>query len=69
MHARNIRQKAGCIGNRHHLDHGLRAIDEFDQHAGIHVATPRFLLVISRNRVKFQRVILALTGAHNVEAK
>ena len=36
VHAGDIGDEAGGIRDRDHLDHGLGAIDEFDQHPRIH---------------------------------
>ena len=62
MHAGHVGNKAGGVGERHHLDHGLRAVDELDEHPGVHVAPRGFLLIVGRNGVELQRVVLALAG-------
>ena len=69
MHARHVGHQAGGVGDRHHLDRRLRAVDELDQHARIHVALGRLLLVVGRHGVELQRVVLALAGGDDVEAE
>ena len=65
MHARLVGHEPGGIGDRRHLHHGLRAIDEFDQHAHIHVAAPGFFLVIVGYRIDVERVVLALARGND----
>ena len=62
MHARPVRHQPGGIGDRRHLHHGLRAVDELDQHAHIHVTAGGLLLVIVGNGIDVERVVLALAG-------
>ena len=65
MHARPVRHEPGGIGDRRHLHHGLRAVDELDQHAHIHVAAAGFFLVIVGYRIDVERVVLALAGGND----
>ena len=61
------RPVALAIGD--HLDHGLRAVDEFDQHARVHVARPRLGLIGLGHGIDLQRVVLALAGGDDLEAE
>ena len=69
MHARHIGHKPGAIGNRHHFNHRLGAVDEFNQHAGIHVAGPRLRFILLGHRIKLERIVLALAGADNFQTQ
>ena len=62
MHAGTIGHEPRRIGNGRHFDHRLRAVDEFDQHAGIHVAPSRFIHIGVGRRIDIERIVLALAG-------
>ena len=62
MHARPVGHEAGGVGERDHLDHRLRPVDELDEHARVHVAGARLLLVILGHGLEVERVVLALAG-------
>ncbi len=62
MHAGAVGDEARGIGDRRHLHHGLRAVDELDQHAHVHVAALRFLRIVIRHGIDIERIVLALAG-------
>ena len=68
VHAGDVGDEAGAVGDGHHLHHGLGAVDEFDQHARIHVAGVGLRLVVGGHGIPTQRVVLALAGADDLEA-
>src|SRR5262249_15617316 len=51
------------------LDHRLRAVDELDQHARVHVAAAGLVHVVLWRRVDFERIVLALPGGDDRIAK
>ena len=69
VHARNVGNEAGGVGDGRHLDHGLGAVDEFDEHARVHVAARRFLAIVVRHSVVVERVVLALAGRNDAVAE
>ena len=69
VHARPVRDEAGGVGEGHHLDHGLGAVDELDQHARVHVARRGLGDVVVRHGVEIQGVVLALAGGDDGHAE
>ena len=69
MHSRHIRLQAGGIGHSHHFDHGFGAIDEFYQHAGIHIASARLVLILVWRGIEIERIVLALARRDNIKAQ
>ena len=69
VHARHVGHEAGGVGDGAHLDHGLGAIDELDQHARVHVAARRFLAIVVGHGVVVERVVLALAGGDDAVAE
>ncbi len=62
VHAGHVGHQAGGVGDRRHLDHGLGAVDELDQHARVHVPPLRLLAIVVGDGVVVERVVLALAG-------
>ena len=69
VHAGHVRHEAGGVGDAAHLDHGLRAIDELDQHARVHVPADGFLAIVVGDGIVVERVVLALAGRDDAVAE
>ena len=58
-----------ALAMQRHLDHGLGAIDELDQHARVHVPARRFLAIVVGDGVAVEGVVLALAGGDDAVAE
>ena len=65
----HVGHQTGRIGDGGHFHHGLGAVDEFDQHARIHVPPLGLFHVLIRRGIDVQRIVLALARSHDRIAK
>ena len=69
VHAGAIRHEARGIGEGDHLDHGLGAVDELDEHARVHVARAGLRFISLRDGLDVEGVVLALSGGDHGQAE